>query len=508
MQRWRPVFARDFAACVRAYALDVGVAVFLFFGVSVMAGRVWRFPFDDEIYTLSTIGRFSALKLAFIYPGRADVHPPLSYLIFDALLHLGLNEPGMRLVSLVMTALALALFQLLALTMMARRGSVAPLSRLVAVLLFGLCPLAVSQGDVLRWYPLFALLIALFVTLYLAGGNSAARLWSAVALGLAGSTNILAGTVALAFAIYRYGLERRWRAAFDLTFWGATALVGSLGIYTVLSLLLARFGQVGRQLGNGILRSALTDALGFFGGDALGVSQAWVVVPAAAIAGIAALAAIDRKRPEHPAHLLLLMLGAAALTIVPGFDKPRSFLYLAPAVALLLMLFIDRQVRDGRFGRVLAVAALLVAGSVAAIANIAHNPHPFKRAAVIPYQSIVNFIDGNGTGRVLVVSTDPVIPWVLSKRQDGEYCSGIFLQAQACLDGGKHYDTIFVIHGHSDKSSNAGAMGRFGALADAATAGRHKVATLLAGRDEDAALKSRLTGVGLDKTLLTVDFYR
>ena len=508
MRHWRPSFSPEFAAAARNHAGDLAAAALLFFGASLMAGRVWRFPFDDEIYTLSTVAHYSALQLAFVYPGQADVHPPLSYLLFAGLQHLGLSESGMRLFSLMMTALALALFQLLALTMIARHGAIAPLSRLIAVLLFGLCPLAVSQGDALRWYPLFALLIALFVTLYLVGGNGAARLGSAVALGLAGSTNILAGTVALAFAIYRYVLERRWRAAFDLPFWAVTALVGSLGIYTVLSLLLARFGQVGRQLDDSLVRAALTDALGFFGGDALGVSQAWIVVPAAAIAALAALAAIDRKRPEQPAHLLLLMLGAAALTIVPGFDKPRSFLYLAPAVTLLLTLFVDRQVREGRLGRALLLAGLLVAGNVATIANIAHNAHPFKRAAVIPYQSIVDFVDHNGSGRVLVISTDPVIPWVLSQRRDSARCAGYFLQARACLDGGQHYDSIFVVHGHSDKSGNAALMRHFAAISDAATAGRHKMATLFAGRDEDAALKSRLTGVALDKTLLTVDFYR
>ena len=121
MQRWRPVFARDFAACVRNHAVDLAAAVLLFFGASVIAGRVWRFPFDDEVYTLTTIERYSRLKLAFVYPGFADVHPPLSYLLFDGLQHLGMSEPGMRLVSLAMTALALALFQLLALGMMARR---------------------------------------------------------------------------------------------------------------------------------------------------------------------------------------------------------------------------------------------------------------------------------------------------------------------------------------------------------------------------------------------------
>ena len=508
MQQARPILSPDFAACARAYALDVAAAVFLYFGVSVMAGRVWRFPFDDEVYTLSTIERFSAFKLAFVYPGLTDVHPPLSYLLFDGLQQLGLSEAGMRLVSLAMTALALALFQLLALTYLAQRNGVGPATRLVAVLLFGLCALAVSQGDALRWYPLFALLIALFVTLYLAGGNDAARLCAAAALGIAGSTNVLAGTVAAAFAVYRYGFERRWRAAFDLPFWGLAALFGSLGLYTVLSLLAARSRQIAGQLGDGILRSVLTDGLGFFGGDALGVSQAWIVVPAAAITGMALLAAIDRRQAGHPPHLLLLMLGTAALTVLPGFDKPRSFLYLAPAAALLLVLFIDRQLREGRVGRGLLLAVLLLASNVAAIANIEHNAHPFKRAAVIPYRSIVDFIDGNGAGRVLVVSTDPVVPWLLNRRGERAPCADFFLRARRCLDAGQHYDSIFVVHGHSDKSKNAAVMRRFADLAGEATAGRRKVAALFAGRDEDAPLKSRLTGVALDKTLLTVDLYQ
>ena len=508
MRDWRPTFSPEFAGAARSYGVDVAAAALLLFAASVMAGRVWRFPFDDEIYTLQTIARYSASQLAFVYSGVTDVHPPLSYLLFAGLQRLGLGAAGMRLVSLMMTALALALFQLLALSMIARRGAVAPLSRLIALLLFGLCPLAVSQGDALRWYPLFALLIALFTALYLAGGNGAARLWSAVALGLAGSTNVLAGTVALAFALYRYGLQRRWRASFDLPFWGVTGLFGSLGIYTVLSLLFERWHTVGTQLGNGILLSLLTDGLGFFGGAALGVSQAWIAAPAAAIAGMAALTAIDRKHADAPAHLLLLMLGAAALTVLPGFAKPRSFLYLAPAVALLLTLLLDGQLRERQIGHVLALTTLLVAASVAAIANIAHNAHPFKREAVVPYGGIVDFIDGNGSGRVLVVSTDPVVVWLLNERHDGARCAGYFTQARRCLGAGRHYDSIFIVHGHSKRSGNAAAMASFDALVAAATAGRQKLATLPAGRDQDAALKRRLTGVKLDKTLLTVDLYR
>ena len=508
MQQWRPTLSPDYAAAMRTYALDLTATLLLFFAAALMTGRVWRFPFDDEIYTLATIADYSAFKLAFAYPGSADVHPPLSYLLFKGLHQLGMSEAGMRLVSLSMTAFALVLFQLLALGMIAQRNGVAPATRLVNVLLFGLCALALSQGDALRWYPLFALMIALFVTLYFAGGNDAARLWSGAALGVAGSTNVLAGTVAVAFAIYRYGLARRWRTAFDLPFWGIAALFGSLGIYTVASLLLARPGEIGTQLGDSILRSALTDGLGFFGGAVLGVGQAWIVIPAAAIAGMALLAAIDRERPDDPAHLLLLMLSMAALTILPGFDKPRSFLYLAPAVALLLALFIDEQLREGRLARALLSAALLLAADVAAIANIEHNARPFKRAAVIPYRSILDFIGANRSGRVLVLSTDPVVPWVLSRRHDGTLCTGEFLHAGVCLEAGQHYDSIFIIYGHSDKSTNAVLMGRFSTLVGEATAGRRKVATLFAGRDDDAPLKSRLTGVALDKTLLTVDLYR
>jgi hypothetical protein len=152
-----------------------------------------------------------------VYSVETDVHPPLSYLLVEGLQQLGLSAAAMRIVSLGMTALALALFQLLTLSFIPRPVDIT--TRLIAVLLFGLCPLALSQGDALRWYPMFALLIALFVTFYLAGGNKAARLASAVALGVAGSTNLLAGPVAFALAIYRYGLQRRFRAGFDGVFW-------------------------------------------------------------------------------------------------------------------------------------------------------------------------------------------------------------------------------------------------------------------------------------------------
>ncbi|MFZ0846621.1 MAG: hypothetical protein WAM62_12585 [Pseudolabrys sp.] len=474
-----------------------------------MAGRVWRFPFDDEVYTLQAIERSSAGKLFTFYLGGSDVHPPLQYLYSFALRHLGLSEAGMRLCSLVMTALALALFQILALQWIAQRNRepVSLSTRIVAVLLFGLSALAVSQGDAIHWYPLFAFEIALFVTIYLAGGNNAARLWSAVPLGIAASTNFLAVIVILPFAVYRYGFQRQHHLSFEVVFWAVAGVFASFGIYTAYSLFTHHFGMVGTQIGNGILRAGLTDALGFFGGDALGIGQAWIIFPAVVVSGLAMAAAVDRKQPDAPIHLLLLLMVASVVLVLAGFAKPRSFLYLVPLLAAVLALYIDRQSKL-RPRTALLLTVLLVTGSVSAIANINGGTHPFKRNSSIPFQDIVDFIDSNGTGRQLILSTDPIVPRVMQRRPgSGDRCAGYF-QAQECLSGGRAYDSVFIVSGHSDKSGNVAAMRRFNEAVTAATDGRSKIATIHVGRDDDAALKTWLTGVALDNYILTVELYR
>jgi hypothetical protein len=486
------------------------LAFILFVGAALAAGRVWRFPFDDEVYTLETIERLSARALLIDFPRHADVHPALSYLIFSALQNAGMSEAGMRLCSLAMVALALALGHLLALTLIARRrgGAATPAGRIIAVLLFGLCPLAISQGDVLRWYPLFTLLVALFVTLYLAAGNGASRLWSAAALGLAASTNLLAAPVAACFAIYRYGLQRQFVFKFDTAYWCIAALFSSLGVYSAYFLFARRFALAGTQVISGIGQAYATDALGFFGGTALGVGQAWIVAPVMAISLLAALAVVERQRPASPLHLILLMMGAVALMPLIGFAKPRSFLYLAPFVAIVLTVAFDRCV-DRYRKLAMALGVVMTACSLASIANINAGNHPFKRSAVIPYQSIFDFVQSHAQGRVLVISTDPVIPWVLRQRRDGvDRCASYFLRGRECFAEGRAYDSIFVVTGHNYASGRPRVEGAIGATVTAVIVGRRKVATLQAGVDEDAGLKSRLTGVPLERHLLTVDAYR
>jgi len=499
-----------YIATARAYWFDLAAMAFVFICASIMAGRVWRFPFDDEIATLSKIEPISVHELIATFFSTDDIHPPFSYLLFYALRQLGLSDPAMRLCSLAMSWMALGLCQILVLNWLSWRDTTEPLrspSRIVAVLTFGLMPLMVSQGDALRWYPAFAVLIALFIVLYLAPRHEPQRLWSAAALGLAASTDFSAAMLVPPFLIYRHLLQRRFRWSFDLSYWLIAALGAAIGFCSAYWILTYRMAAVRTEFSAGTIRSVPIDLLGFFGGNALGISQAWIVVPVAVAFVLAAAGEIDRQKPGKPVHLLLLLLSAPALMALAGFATPRSFLYLTPVAAALITLFFERLLRQGHTKRAILVVAITLATSVAAIANLMSGTHPFKRNSVVPYQAIFDFIDRNANGSALVISTEPVVPWIL--RLSGENrCAGYFLDAWRCLESGRHYDSIFVISGHHDRSTNPQLRGEFIGLVAAATAGRSKLASVPIGRDDDAALKSRITGVPLEPNILTLDYYR
>ncbi len=511
MKDWRPKLSGDFCTAARLHAGDVALAIGLYAAASFAAGRAWRFPFDDELIALTQVERSrSALALIGHYLKAGDIHPPLSFLWFYGLNNAGLSEAAIRLFSMTMTATALGLSHLAALTLLMRRHDGAPpppASRLIAILTFGLCALAVSQGDAIRWYPMFAALIAVFVTLYVFGGNDAARLWSAVPLGLAASVNFIVVLVAVPFAIYRYLLQRQFNPQFDAAFAAVALLFAGFGVASAIAVVSKRLAAVVQsEFGHGVLSAVLADVLGFFGGAALGVGQAWIVLPAIVIAVLSIVAALDRARPANPLHLLVLMLAAAAAMALAGFAKPRSFLYLAPVLGVLTTLYFDSLYQTRRaVAAWLAVLSVMV--SITAIANIEAGRHPFKRSAVIPYQDVLDFIGTKGHGRVLVLSSEPVIPWVMRHRRD-DVCAAYLFGANTCTAGGVRYDSIFIVGGHAHASGRPRAMRALEARIEAAIAGRRKIESLQVGRDDDAGLKSYLTGVPLDRHLLTVDIYQ
>jgi hypothetical protein len=511
--RSSPALGRAFVAAGRAYAPDLLASLLLFLSAAMIAGRVWRFPFDDELFTLTLAERgHSALDVLDFFLAGRDIQPPLADVAFYLLHHAGLSDPQMRLCSLAMTAVALGLVHCLALAIVTERtqAPARPTTRLIAVLLFGLCPLALGVGDAIRWYPLFALLFAVFLTAYLAATNTTVRLGSAVALGLAASTNFIAVVVVVAFLLYRYGLERQFRSSFDIAYWIVFSVFACPGLISAVSIVLRPPQDIGfHQFGSGPFQAIAIDVLGFFGGDVVGVSQVWLILPAALIAAWALVRAIDRTRPSAPAHLLLLTVAATVAFALFGFSKPRAFLYLAPVVAAIVTLFLDRRVADRAIGATVLLVALVLVAPLGTVANLNHATAPFKRNAAIPYEDILDFIRTNQAGSALIASTDEVAAWVLSHEdpRDGR-CVSYAVREAACFAADRHFDSIFVISGHSNQFRNPRFMNRLDAALQRVLAGRTKVAEIHVGRDADAALKSRLTGVPLDDFILKVELYK
>jgi hypothetical protein len=508
----RPIFSRDFVVACRLYLLDVCSSIFLFFGVAITAGRVWRFPFEDEIFTIvpgvPAAAERSTLEFLRFYLDGGDIHPPLTFLFFSRLHYLGVSAPTMRLCSLALTAASLALFQLLTLSLLHRRngGCVSFATRWIAILLFGLSPLALCQGDAIRWYPQFAACFALFLTLYVSAGNVVIRLASAIPLGIAASINLITPIVVIPFVVYRYFLQREQRLSFDISYWTLFVAFGCLGIYTAVSLMRHGFPELlvaTGLFGRSIFSAAAIDILGVFGGNSIGVGYAWVILPVAAICLLAMLGEIDLENPADPIHLFLLMFGGIALAAIVGFAEPRSFLYLAPVEAAILTVFLDRQ-KDSR--RALLLATLIILPTATAIANIDNSTHPFKREAAAPFAEIVDFIKTNETGGSLVVSTDPVVLWLL--QHDPHRCLSYFMSEESCFLAPERYDSIFIVSGHSDNSPDAESVQHFEDMLASILAGRHKAAEIHVGLDKDAEIKSRLTGVPLSKFILTIALYR
>ncbi len=110
---------------------------------------------------------------------------------------------------------------------------------------------------------------------------------------------------------------------------------------------------------------------------------------------------------------------------------------------------------------------------------------------------------------MLVISTDPVIVWLLRHQyKSAGRCVSYFLTESACLRPERRYDTVIAVTGHNSNPDDAPDAKTFALGLAKLLQGRQKAATIHAGFDNDAALKSRLTGVALTPTILTVDLYR
>ena len=415
----RGPLAESFFASARKYRLDVCITLVLFAAAALLTGRAWRFAYDVEDFYFGLMHLTFVQKLNF-----GDIHSPLPLLFFTWLRQLGFDDPAIRLVSLAATGIALALTQLLTFALLEKSGELPLHIRFLAITLFALTPISLGMGDSIRWYPLFAFAISLFLTFYLAGGNTYWRLAAGAMLGVAASIDFLTIFVALPFAIYRYGLERQFLFRFEAIFWGLAAFFGSAGLWAFYGVAthapLYTLGNV--QFTNSRPNAIAQDILGFFGGNAVGVGQAWVLLPAVLITLVAGILMIDRRHRAVPVHLFLLMLCTPIVMALAGFSEPRVFIYLAPIAVALQILFLRRQGAN----LVLICGAALLAAELGVPANLYHAPAPFKRESSIPDASVIDFVKSNQQGATLVVTTDEVLADVLAQDPHAASCTSFF----------------------------------------------------------------------------------
>lgn len=482
---------------------DISLAVFIFVLVSIGSGRIYRFPFDDEVFTLKLISDLRIGELARYLLNGNDTKPPLSYLLFSSALMVGTPLVALRWISIACTAGALAIWHWL--TLSSLDEPVPDSMRLLIALLFGLTPMAVSQGDALRWYPLFTLTVAVTFLIYLRSSHR----WflSAITLGLSADTCFLAILPLSALLVHRYVIERKFRWSEDLRFFLIGGVVGSPGAVTFINIL--HGGWPSDEFTPGILRRIFDTSLGFFGAVTLGLSQAWIVVIATVATVYLARSALGtpiRSSANRLCVLVLVTASAAAIFTMVGLSKPRAYLYLTPMFSALTAIGLMQAIRSApRLGA--AAYATLIVASTCVLSNLRASDTPFKRNSVIPFSNVVDFVKTNQRGKTVLLTSDPTVFYSLANAPD--ICTAEFewwsshWNYAACVPS-KQNDTVIVVKGAPLNESDP----QWTNAVSKITGVKKVVAEAHFGRDDDAHLKARLTGVPLPINILHGIIYR
>jgi len=502
-----------------------------------LAGGLYlRPPFDDEIHTLLAIEELGVWRIIVTGFDGGDIHPPLSTALFAAMSAFGLGPPALRVVAMLFSALAfLAVLDVVLRNtqdadsnLMLRRprsgrleawatgteGAAHPSrrarwvllrvrsepfetalrnGRLATIVLFAACPLLFGVGDSLRWYPLFALLTALFLRRVLLDGGPSVG--AGVLLGLAGMTSFLAVVPAAAFGLHRYVLNRRFAVREDGAF---LVIVAVMAVPSAWALLRVSEAIPGLR-DAGPVGSLLSLGYGFFAGGRLGPSWVAAVAPYGVVmAGAIWLIARRWRQAPDLAIVALLMAALAAIALLAiGNSQPRSLLFVAPWLCALLALAPAALGRLEPVGRWLVLMAAVVP-TLFVLLTLRGTEHPFKRNLVIPYDAAIDWtLERVPAGAVVYVS-EPVLEYTLRER--GLCVIGRTRVDKGCEPAGR---PVVVVRDQT--------FGRIDYLVEGAaraTAGRTSIAAQTFGIDRDAGLKNRLTGANLTHWIVRIEVWR
>jgi len=482
---------------------DCVLAVFIYVTVSIVCGALRRYPFDDEVFTLTAIAAPNLASVAHRVIAH-DSSPPLSYVIFAIGAHMGLGLRGLRIISLVCMAVSIAIWD--ALTVDEIPAAAQP-ERVLQAIVFGMTPLALGMGAALRPYAVFAAFAALAYLIYLRAG----RLWflSAIPLGLAADTTYIAVAPLIAILVHRYAVERQFDWKEDSAFLLSGALLAIPGFAMVATIVQTRLlMEVGQQLASSRMSAVLGIALGFFGGRTLGLSQAWMVVLGMTGSVYFCVNVVFERKQDGARRRLcdLIVISVAAAMVFPLLraEKAYWFLFMAPMISAMVVL--GSRSAFGRAPLRASVAlAFVIALGVAVAGNLRYDPRPYKREAAVPFDLVDTFLRLNGGGSTIIATSDPTVSYLATKEG---VCVSTYAAwshswlTQRCAQDHAVHKVIVVgsYPGEGDLAWNAGVIRLI--------SGKALVGQVDFGTDYDVNLKTRLTGAHLSRDTLTVGIYR
>ena len=352
---------------------------------------------------------------------------------------------------------------------------------------------------------MFSLFVSLFVYQYTRRTVSPL---AAVALGLAAATNVLVFIPYTAMALHRYIIQRRFELRRDALFHAILAILATPLILNTLRMTAeSRAGQfaVNRPVAfaNGLL--------GYVGGMRIGMGFAYLALPSLAAFAIAMALWLFRRQPQpveasdEPSRTVLffgawMSLLAGAMMLAAGFEKTRSFLFLAPFHGALLA-YVALRPEFGRERRLVLPLQLITLVSTLVLFN-GFGDRPYKRNLSIPFDQVTSIVRPVLKGKSLLISSEPVSYYLL--RHDIS-CAVLINEnrpANCAAATPGSFDTVVVISAQQfeDYPDLVAADRRF-------TLGMRSAGRWQVGFDKDAALKNRLTHSKLSPRILDIEVY-
>lgn len=328
--------------------------------------------------------------------------------------------------------------------------------------------------------------------------------------GLAADTGFIAIFPFLAVLLHRYVVERRFRWREDAEFLVLTALFAVPGFVSFVNVCSHYEAVKAVHYTPSILRRVLETSLGFFGGVTLGVSQAWLVVPAIAATAYLGYRALSSPMPNQGAttlcYVILITAGLGVLFTLAGFSEPQAYLFLSPMISALVSIGFAYAMTSAPRLATASYTALIVA-AVAVAGNLRTNSTPFKRNAAVPFAEVIDFVRTNEHGKTAVLTMDPSVAYSLSALP--EICVAEYQVYRngwvesPCLAEDR-IDSVIVIKGDPLDENNPNWRDKV----EESTRGKLAIAQAHFGRDDDAHFKSRWTGRRLSSSILDAAIYR